>query len=72
MPTGRSMIVHAILYAVCELWFLQFTFDVEIAIISVFAIEIENSALDMVLGAVNVIFELIFLVYWNVYCHFLC
>ena len=50
MPTGRSMIVHAILYAVCEWRFLQFAFDVEIAVISVFAIEIENSALDTVLG----------------------
>jgi hypothetical protein len=60
IPTGRSMIVHAILCVVCELWFLQFTFDVEIAIISVFAVEIENSAPDMVPGAVNAIFELIF------------
>jgi len=44
------MIVHAILYAVCEWWFLQFAFDVEIAMISVFAAEIENLALDTVLG----------------------
>jgi hypothetical protein len=49
-PTGGSMIVHAILYAVCEWWFLQFAFDIEIAAISVFAVEMENSALDTVLG----------------------
>jgi hypothetical protein len=49
-PTGGSMIVHAILYAVCEWWFLQFAFDIEIAAISVFAIEIKNSALDALLG----------------------
>jgi hypothetical protein len=48
-PTGGSIIVHAILYAVCEWWFLQFVFDAEIAMISVFAVEIENLALDKVL-----------------------
>jgi hypothetical protein len=46
--TGGSVIVHAILYAVCEWWFLQFAFHVEIAVISVFAVEIENLALDTV------------------------
>lgn len=50
MPTGGSMIVHAILYAVCEWRFLQFTSDVQIAAISVFSVEIKNSALDTVLG----------------------
>lgn len=49
-PSGGSMIVHAILYAVCEWWFLQFAFHVEIAVISVFAVEIENLALDTVFG----------------------
>ena len=48
-PTGGSMIVHAILHSVYEWWFLQFTFDIEIAAISVFAVEIQNSALDTVL-----------------------
>jgi len=42
--------VHAILYAACEWWFLQFAFHVEIAVISVFALEIENLALDTVFG----------------------